>query len=50
MVESYISFSADIPVRFRGNFAICPPGKSYAKFKSIQTLPYHCPEVITGFG
>jgi hypothetical protein len=41
MVESYTSFSADIHVRFRGNFAIHPPGESYAKFKSVQTLPYH---------
>jgi len=42
MVESYTSFSAAIHGCFRGNFAICPPGKSYAKFKTVQTLPYHC--------
>jgi hypothetical protein len=26
---------------FRGNFAIHPPGESYAKFKTVQTPPYH---------
>jgi hypothetical protein len=56
MVESYTSqipqkifrfsgdplFSADIHVCFRGNFAIHPPGEYYAKFKTVQTPPYHC--------
>jgi len=41
MVESYTSFSADVHVRFRGNSAIHPPGESCAKFKTVQTLPYH---------
>jgi len=41
MIESYTSFSVAIHGYFRGNFAICPHGKSYAKFKTLQTLPYH---------
>ncbi len=50
MVESYTSFSTCIHARLRGNFAICPPGKSYAKFKSVQTIPYHYYNFIAGFG
>jgi len=42
MVESYTSFSAAIQGCFRGNFAIHPPSESCAKFKTVQTQPYHC--------
>jgi len=41
MVESYTSFSADIHVRFRGNFAICLPRQIFCKIqnRSDSTIP-----------
>jgi len=42
MVESYTSFSADILSASEGILRFAIHGKSYAKFKTVQTLPYHC--------